>query len=251
MNLQGHTILITGGSTGIGLAFAKRFVELGNEVIVTGRRQDRLDAAKAAVPALHTIVNDVGDIAGVKALAAEVKSRFPKLDVLMNNAGIMEVHDLSRPEDDLDALTHEIDIDLKGPIRLTSALIELLKANKGTIINVSSGLAWVPLPPTPMYCAAKAGLHAYTVSLRLQLEGTGVTVVELAPPAVKTELLDTPEGVKMMSTDELVSATIPALRAGKLEITPGQASQLRFMSRMAPGFIVGQLWKASKAMLKR
>jgi uncharacterized oxidoreductase len=249
MKLSGHTILVTGGGTGIGLAFAAKFLELGNEVIITGRRQNKLDEAKAKHPKLHTIVSDVSKASEVTKLAAEVKERFPKLDVLMNNAGVMVNRNLGKSAADLEALTSELDINLHGTIWTTSALMDLLRANKGTIINVSSGLAFVPLTAAPIYSATKAAIHSYTTSLRFQLQDVGVHVVELMPPAVKTELADTPPEVKVMSTDELVAATFPALEAGKTEIRPGQANQLHWMSRVAPGFINEQLYKGSKSII--
>jgi uncharacterized oxidoreductase len=252
MKLSGRTILITGGSAGIGLAFAAKFLELGNEVIITGRRSSKLDEVKAKYPGLHTIASDVGDAATVAALATEVKRRFPKLDVLMNNAGVMVNRNLGTPADDLATLTSEIDINVNGTIRTTSALIDLLRFNKGTIINVSSALAFVPLTSAPIYCATKAAIHSYTTSLRFQLRDAGVRVVELMPPAVKTELtaaMTEGDGFELITTDALVAATIRALEAGKEEIRPGQSNLLHWMSRVAPGFINGRLYKASKPLI--
>ena len=249
MKLTGRTILITGGSAGIGLAFALKFVELGNEVIVTGRRRAVLDELKAKHPKLHVLQSDVADPAQVAALAARVKSEFPKLDVLMNNAGILLYKNLKAPAADLAGLMAEMDINVGGVIRATSAFIDLLTANKGTVINVSSGLAFVPLPAAPIYSATKAAVHSYTQSLRFQLEDAGVGVVEIMPPAVKTDMtagMSDGEGVSLMSTDELVRLSFSALSAGDVEIRPGQANQLALMRRLAPGFINGQLWKASK-----
>jgi uncharacterized oxidoreductase len=162
MNLTGRTILITGGSAGIGLAFALKFLELGNTVVVTGRRQTVLDEVKAKYPKLHTIQGDVAEPAHIAALAARVKAEFPKLDVLMNNAGIMLHKNLRVPAADLDGLMAEVNINLGGVIRTTSAFIDILAINKGTVINVSSALAFVPLPSAPIYCAAKAAVHSYT-----------------------------------------------------------------------------------------
>ena len=145
-----------------------------------------------------------------------------------------------------------MDINLGGVIRMTSALIDVLTANKGTLINVSSGLAFVPLSSAPIYCATKAAIHSYTQSLRFQLEESGVEVIELMPPAVKTALsADLPEGglVALMTTDELIKQTFAAFRAGKPEIRPGQANLLALMRRLAPGFMNGQLWKASKKLV--
>src|SRR5207302_2448651 len=248
MKLTGRTILITGGSAGIGLAFALKFLELGNEVIVTGRRRAVLDQVKAKYPKLHTIQSDVADPAQVAALAARVKTDFPKLDVLMNNAGIMLHKNLKVPAADLEGLTTEMDINLGGVIRMTSAFIDILTANKGTLINVSSGLAFVPLSSAPIYCATKAAVHSYTQSLRFQLEESGIEVIELMPPVVKTHLsADLPEGglVAVISTDELLKQTFAAFKKGKLEIRPGQANLLALMRRLAPGFMNRQLWKAS------
>jgi uncharacterized oxidoreductase len=173
------------------------------------------------------------------------------LNVLFNNAGIMVYRNVGLA-DELGALTSEIDVNLAGPIRLVSALVELLATNRGTIINVSSGLAFVPLPAAPIYCATKAAMHSYTVSLRAQLAERGVEVIELMPPAVKTDLAPLPEeGVKVITTDELVDATWKALAKGRLEIRPGQANGLRFMSRYAPAFIQKQLTKGSKAIIPK
>ncbi len=251
MKLTGRTILITGGSAGIGLAFALKFLELGNTVIVTGRRQAVLDEVKRKYPRLHTIQGDVADTAQIAAIAARVKAEFPRLDVLMNNAGILLYKNLKAPAADLDGLMAEMNINVGGVIRMTSALIDILTANRGTVINVSSGLAFVPLPPSPIYCATKAAIHSYTQSLRFQLEETGVEVIELMPPAVKTEM--TTElgegGVSLMTTDELVKVSFASLKAGVLEIRPGQSNQLALMRRLAPNFINKQLWKASKKLV--
>ncbi|MES2325728.1 MAG: SDR family NAD(P)-dependent oxidoreductase [Pseudomonadota bacterium] len=251
MKLTGRTILITGGSAGIGLAFALKFLELGNEVIVTGRRQEALDAVKAKHPKIHTIQSDIADPKQIAALAAQVKAEFPALDVLMNNAGVGAAINLKTPASDLAALTSEVDINLGGVIRMTSALIDIVTANHGTIINVSSGLAFVPLPSNAIYSATKAGVHAYTQSLRFQLESSGVEVIELMPPAVRTDLTDefAEHGISMISTEKLIKLSFAGLRAGKLEIRPGSSQQLAFLRRLAPNFIGRQLWKASKEMI--
>jgi uncharacterized oxidoreductase len=252
MNLRNRTILITGGSAGIGLAFALKFVELGNQVIVTGRRQSVLDDVQAKYPKLHTIQSDVADPAQIAALATRVKADFPNLDVLMNNAGIMLFKNLRVPAIDLAGLMAEVNINVGGVIGMTSAFIDILAANKGTVINVSSALAFVPLPAAPIYSATKAAIHSYTQSLRFQLEESGVEVIELMPPAVKTDLAaDMTEGdvVTVITTEELVKQSFASLSAGALEIRPGQAKLLAFMRRLAPDFINRQLWKASKKLV--
>ncbi|HEY1216404.1 MAG TPA: SDR family NAD(P)-dependent oxidoreductase [Bryobacteraceae bacterium] len=251
MKLTGRTILITGGSAGIGLAFALKFLELGNTVIVTGRRQALLDEVKAMYPKLHTIQCDVADSAQIASLAMRMKAEFPKLDVLMNNAGIMLHKNLKVSATDLDGVMAEVNINLGGVIRATSAFIDIITGNKGTLINVSSALAFVPLPSAPIYCATKAAVHSYTQSLRFQLEDTGVEVIELMPPGVKTAMTtDLSEGsVALMTTDELIKQSFAAFRAGKLEIRPGQSNQLALMRRLAPNFINRQLWKASMPLV--
>ena len=181
-----------------------------------------------------------------------MKSEFPKLDVLMNNAGIMLYKNLKAPAADLTGLMAEMNVNVGGVISMTSAFIDILRANKGTVINTSSALAFVPLPSAPIYSATKAAIHSYTQSLRFQLEETGVEVIELMPPAVKTDLaaeLAEGGGVTVITTDELVKQSFASLKAGALEIRPGQSKQLAFMRRLAPDFINRQLWKASKKLV--
>lgn len=252
MNLTGRTILITGGSAGIGLAFALKFLELGNEVIITGRRAAVLDDVRVKYPKLHTIQSDVANPLEIAALATRVKAEFPRLDVLMNNAGIMMHRNLTEPAADISELTVEMNINLAGVVGMTSAFIDILTANKGTLINVSSALAFVPMPSAPIYCASKAAVHSYTQSLRFQLEGTGVEVIELMPPAVMTDLATAvaeADGFTLITTDELIKQSVAALKSGAREIRPGQAKQLAFLRRLAPDFINGQLWKASRRLV--
>ena len=251
MKLTGRTILITGGSAGIGLAFALEFLKLGNQVIVTGRRQEVLDALKAEHPELYAIRSDIADPAQVASLAAGLKRNFPKLDVLMNNAGIAVTRNLKVPADDLAGLLAEMDVNVSGVIRTTSALIDILTANRGTVINVSSALAFVPVPAMPIYSATKAAVHSYTQSLRFQLEESGVEVIELMPPAVKTDLASdfAEAGFKLITTDELVRLTFAALKSGKREIRPGQSNLAALMRRIAPDVINQQFWKASRKLV--
>jgi len=248
MKLTNRTILITGGSAGIGLAFALKFLELGNRVIVTGRRQAVLDDVKAKHPALHTVQSDVADPAQISTLAQTIKRDFPKLDVLVNNAGISRYKNLSVPASDLADLMTEVNVNVGGVIRMTSAFIDLLKVNKGTLINVSSALAYVPLPCLPIYCATKAAIHSYTQSLRFQLEDTGVEVIELMPPTEMTADLPD-EGLTLITTDKLVALSIASLKRGAIEVRPGQSAQLALLRRVAPDFINRQLWNAAKPLV--
>lgn len=253
MKLEQRTILVTGGSAGIGLAFAKKFLSLGNEVVITGRNASKLAQAAAENPGLKTIQCDAADPKALEDLAARIDADFPQLDVLMNNAGIFDFRYLGQRVDDLEALTREIDVNLSGAIRTISVLVERLRANRGTVINVTSGLAYVPLQAAPIYCATKAGLHSYTVSLRQQL-GHELEVIELMPPAVKTEMTsELPEGggFAFLTTDQLVEQSLRKLASGASEIRPGQSAQLHLMSRIAPGFINGQLEKGSRDLVPR
>lgn len=249
MKLTGRTILVTGGSAGIGLALALEFVKYGNLVIVTGRSQSRLDALALKHPHLKTFRSDVADPRQIATLAAEVTSHFPRLDVLVNNAGVSRYRNLAHPAADLSELMEELETNVGGVIRTTSAFMGALKANRGTIINISSALAFVPLPCVPIYCASKAAIHSYTQSLRFQLEGAGVEVIEIMPPAVRTEMtaaISDGDGLTLISTEELVRLSFAGLAAGNPEIHPGGTKQLAFMRRVAPSFINRQLWKAAR-----
>jgi uncharacterized oxidoreductase len=256
MKLTGNTILITGGSSGIGLRLASEFSKLGNEIIITGRNKTKLAAAKKQLGKVTTILSDVSNPADIAKLYKQLSKEFPRLNVLINNAGIMLTTNLQNHNLKPAELTKEIDINVKGPIWMTDKFLPLLKKNANSaIVNVSSGLAFVPLSISPVYCATKAALHSYTVSLRFQLANTPVKVFELAPPATQTELLGefNPEdmkGISVMSVEKMVEAFIKGFGADKYEICPGQSSQLRFMSRMAPGFIQKQLAKPVARMHK-
>jgi uncharacterized oxidoreductase len=257
MKLEGNTILITGGTSGIGLALATALQARGNTVIVTGRAQAKLDAVKQQHPKLTALQSDVSDLADIDTLVATMKRDFPALNVVINNAGIMRTLNVHK-ELTAEEFTREVDVNLKGPLWMVSRFLPLLKAQpSAALVNVSSGLAFVPLPTAPVYCATKAGLHSFTQSLRVQLKNTNVKVFELAPPATETELLTSssePEdmkGVTVMPVAELVAATLKGLENDVLEIRPGQANQLRFMNRVAPGFILAQLSKPVDRMLQK
>ncbi|MFV0623979.1 SDR family oxidoreductase [Sphingomonas sp. ac-8] len=187
MQTSGNTILITGGGSGIGEALAHRWHDAGNTVIIAGRRGDVLERAIAGRPNLHAIVADVESAGGVETLARQVLAKHPDLNVLVNNAGIMRFEAVDRARDLADAEA-TVATNLLGPIRLIDALVEHLATRPdAAIVNVSSGLAFVPLVATPTYNATKAAIHSYTVSLREALRGR-VEVIELAPPGVQTEL---------------------------------------------------------------
>lgn len=248
MQLHGNTILITGGSSGIGRELAAQLLARGNEVIVTGRDAQRLEATRRALPGLHTVASDVADPQAVAALHRQMLAEHPRLNLLVNNAGIMRNIDLltaRAPED----LTREIDILLKGPLQMVQQFLpQLLAQPHAAIVNVSSGLAFVPMPLSPVYCAAKAGLHSFTRSLRAQLKGSTVQVFELAPPGVETplfrrEFAEEMKGQKAMPVQYLVRQALAAWEADRPDCRPGPASALYALSRLAPGFIFKQLAK--------
>lgn len=187
MKQAGNTILVTGGGSGIGEALAHRFHDQGNTVIIAGRRREALERAAAGRTNIHVAVLDVENAGGIARFTARLLADHPPLNVLVNNAGVMRFEALDRTRDLADAeLT--IATNLLGPIRLTNALTDhLVRQPDAAIINVTSGLAFVPLLSTPTYNAAKAALHAYTVSMREVLKDR-IEVIELAPPAVQTGL---------------------------------------------------------------
>jgi uncharacterized oxidoreductase len=187
MKTTGNTILISGGGSGIGLALAQRWHDAGNAVIITGRNAAKLEAAVAGREKLHAMTLDVTDAQAIAAFAKDIVATHPTLNILVNNAGIMPFEALGAQRDLADAEA-TIVTNLLGPIRLIDALVDHLAAQADSaIVNVTSGLAFVPLPKSPTYSASKAALHSYTQALRVQLEGR-IEVIELAPPAVRTDL---------------------------------------------------------------
>lgn len=251
MQLEKKTVLITGGTSGIGFELAKQLLQRGNTVIVTGRDQEKLTATKRMLPDIHTFKSDVSDPEAIVALYDNVLAQFPALDTLINNAGIMRNLNLNQHRE-LTDVTREIEINLSGVVRMVQQFLPHLKTRKGAlIINVSSGLAFIPMSISPLYCATKAAIHSFTQSLRAQLEGTGISVIELAPPAVETPLFrgefeEEMKGQKGMDVEVLVNHAIAGIEAGKLEIRPGLANVLKLMSRIAPQFMFNQLTKMAR-----
>jgi uncharacterized oxidoreductase len=189
MNLTGNTILITGGTSGIGRALAEAFYQRGNQVIIAGRRQPLLEEITAAHSGIHGIQLDVQDSADIEAFVSHIREQFPKLNVLINNAGISKPEDLTSDPIDLSVMQSIVQTNIVGVLHLTAALLPTLKQQpNSTIVTTTSGLAFVPLSMFPTYCASKAFLHSWLQSLRFQLRETSVEVLELAPPYVQTEL---------------------------------------------------------------
>ncbi len=251
MKLKNKTVLITGGTSGIGLELAKQLISRGNTVLVTGRDPEKLDATRQALSGVHVYQSDVSDPEAIAALHDRVLRDFPALDVLVNNAGIMRNLNLNHDRD-LQDVTREIEINLSGPVRMVQKFLPHLKTRPNAlIVNVSSGLAFIPLPLSPVYCATKAAIHSFSQSLRAQLAGTGVTVIELAPPGVETplfrgEFAEEMKGQKGMDVGVLAGKAIAGIEAGRLEIRPGLSNVLKTMSRIAPQFMFGQMAKISK-----
>jgi uncharacterized oxidoreductase len=189
MQTNGNTILITGGASGIGRALAEAFQQLGNHVIVAGRRRELLDEVTTANPGMRSAVLDVTDLAGLEQFAERIVRTHPSLNVVINNAGIMKPENLLEGSDF--AIAEAIvATNLLAPIRLTAALLPRLRQqHRAAVMNVSSGLAFVPMALTPTYCATKAAIHSWTQALRWQLRDTSVEVLELIPPYVQTELM--------------------------------------------------------------
>jgi uncharacterized oxidoreductase len=227
MILTGNTIFITGGGSGIGRALAEELHGRGNRVIISGRRKGHLDEVARVNPGIETVALDIQDPASIAAAAALVTSKYPDLNVLINNAGVMHHDDPSAPMDE-DLLVSTVTTNLLGPIRMTSALIAHLKARKSaTIINVSSGLAFVPLAGASVYSSTKAAIHSYTMSLRYRLRGTSVRVLEIAPPWVQTDLLNSKSEPRAMPLAAFIEETVAVLGSDAEEVLVNRVRVLR------------------------
>lgn len=190
MKATGNTILITGGGSGIGRELARRFHQLGNTVIVAGRTASKLEETRQGFSEMHAQVVDVADKSAVRGFARELIQQFPKLNVLINCAGMMKTEDILSDPIDTEIAESTINVNLLGTIWLTTALLPHLRQQIGaTIVNVSSGLAFTPLFATPTYNATKAAIHVWSQSLRGRLNETPVEVVEIIPPGVQTDLM--------------------------------------------------------------
>ena len=213
MKSTGNTVLVSGGTSGIGLGLALRWHAAGNTVVVAGRRQDLLDTIAAEHPGIATMQLDVADPSSIAAAAAAVAERHPQLDVLVAMSGIMLPEDLRDPAH-VAVAEATVATNLLGTIRLTSAFLpQLLRQPAATVMTVSSGLAFVPLPLTPTYNATKAAVHSWTESLRVQLADTAVQVVELVPPAVRTALMGQQESAAAMPLEEFLDEVLAILAA--------------------------------------
>jgi uncharacterized oxidoreductase len=227
MKLTENTIFITGGGTGIGRGLAEALHKLGNKVIISGRRKEALGAATKANPGMDSVELDISDPASIATVAKKLIADYPALNVLINNAGIMLIDDAAGKIDD-QILTSTVTTNLLGPIRLTSAMIEHLKRQpKAAIIYNTSALAFVPLALTAVYSSTKAALHSYVLSQRYKLKATSVTILEIAPPWVRTDLLNSNEEPRAMPLRDFIEETIKALGTDAEEILVEQAKPFR------------------------
>jgi uncharacterized oxidoreductase len=232
MQLSHNTILITGGTSGIGLAFAKEFKQRDNTVIICGRREDKLEAIMLQHPGIITRVCDVADEKQREELVTWLVTNYPDVNVFINNAGIQLDTDLTNPCN-LDRVRLEIETNLVAPIHLSSLMAPHLRDKTGAaIINISSGLAFAPLAFMPVYCATKAAIHSISLSLRHQLKDTHVKVFEIVPPSVDTELghdrrEDKDQSHGGIPVEEFLAGAIDALQNDVYEVAIGQAEHLR------------------------
>lgn len=227
MNLTGNTIFITGGGSGIGRGLAEALHKLGNQVIISGRRAERLQATIDANPGMRAVALDITDPADIKAVAARLIADHPGLNVLINNAGIMLPDGADGPVDD-ELLSATVETNLLGPVRMTSALIEHLKTRDGAVVaNVTSVLGFVPMAITAVYSATKAALHSYTLSQRYLLRDSKVSVIEIAPPWVRTELMNSSEEARAMPLEAFIAGAIEQLGTDANEILVGPAVSMR------------------------
>ena len=231
MKVTGNTILITGGGSGIGLALTKRFAERGNTVIICGRRQVALEKAAAEVPGIHTRVCDVASEDDRIDLFEWATDAFPDLNVLVNNAGIQRRVDMTVNDEAWAATSPEIAINLEAPIHLSRMFLQhIADKPQAAVVNVTSGLSFVPLAYVPVYCATKAALHSFTLSLRWQLREKNVDVVEIIPPAVDTDLQAPGLHTFGVHVDEFADAVFVELEKGENEIAYGTAQLSRIAS---------------------
>lgn len=252
MKLSGNTILITGGSTGIGLAFAERFMKAGNTVIITGRREQYLQAAQEKLPNLITRVSDLNNEAERIALFDWVTANYPDINVLVNNAGIQQRFNVLKTDvkSDWQYFNKEITTNIEAPFHLAMLFAPVFALKESAaIINVTSGLAFTPFAIAPIYSATKAALHSFTMSLRHQLSATPVEVIEVAPPAVNTDLGGTGLHFQGEPLDTFADGIFQGLQEDKSEIGYGSSVDRLRMSRDDIDKYTINMYHATKNMI--
>ena len=227
MQMTGNTIFITGGGSGIGRGLAEAFHRLGNKVVISGRRAERLKNTVDANPGMVAVEMDVSDPASISRVAANLIVQHPSLNVLINNAGIMHIDNVGGAIDE-HLLVSTVTTNFGGPVRLSAALLDHLKLQANpVIVNVTSVLGFVPLVPTAIYSATKAALHSYTMSQRYALRSDGIQVIEMAPPWVRTELLNSMEEERAMPLAAFIASAMAQFEDGSDEILVGEAVNMR------------------------
>jgi uncharacterized oxidoreductase len=243
MELKNSTILITGGTSGIGLELVKQLIEQEANIIVTGRNMDALNETKRKFPKVSTFQSDVSNPNDIEQLYDVVTRQFPDLNIIINNAGLMRLIDLQDVTLDLGNINQEIATNLSGTIQMVHQFLpHLLKKKFAAIVNVSSGIAFMAYSSAPIYSAAKAGIRAYTQALRMQLEETNVKVFEMIPPGVKTNLQNDwvlpPNPSMMMDADKMINVVIKGLLKNKPELKPAIISGIKFATRIVPDLLL-------------
>lgn len=239
MKISGNTVLITGGASGIGLSIAKVFLENKNTVIICGRNINKLEQVKQEYPEIHTIQCDVSNQTEVTRMAEYLTLSFPSLNILINNAGIQHQYDFLKDDSAIQKIDEEIDINFGAVARLTKILLpNLVKSAEAAIINVSSFLGIVPKSSAPIYCATKAALHAFSKSLRYQLQRTPVKVFEIITPLVDTGMTRGREdNAGKISPDILAREVFRNLGKDNYEIKPGRTKLVLFLNWIFPSLI--------------
>ena len=244
MQASGKTVLITGGGSGIGLDLAKEFLKNGSKVIICGRTLEKLEQAKEQNPSLEIAQCDISNDEQIQALRDKCDSELGGVDILVNNAAVFNIFDVTQGDFPLTQQLQEIDIDFGGPVRLVHYFLPgMLKKPEAAIVNVSSVLAYVPLAAAPIYAATKAAMHSWSLSLRKQLSNSNVKLFELMPPVVDTEMaeVEETEGLPKMPPAKLASQFMKGFLRDKFEMTPGLLGTLKPMSRLAPKFMFHML----------
>jgi uncharacterized oxidoreductase len=253
MHFSNRTILITGGATGIGFALAKDLASRNNTVIITGRRLEKLQEAKKMVPGLQFFQGDVSDPASIDSLFAQLKQEGIVLDTVFNNAGVLELWNILEHAIPTADLFHKIGTNLAGPIAVTQSFIRQANHKKRNyIINITTEAAIMPVPILPLYSSSKAGLSAFTKALRIQLDDSAFSVIEIVPPAVESKMTteDMKNKTRLVRPDLFAQQVISSIEAGKLEFAPSSnARALKIMRRFFPKAGLKMINKISRKQL--
>lgn len=234
MNLGENIIVLTGGTSGIGLELLKQFYALNNKIIVTSTRQSKLDDLKHKFPKISTLVCDLGDEKSVRELIAVCREKHRDINILINNAGIQNNYDWLTEENGFSKIENEIRVNFTSPMQLINGLLPILSENKNAaIINVSSGLAFAPKRSAPIYCATKAAIHNATKALRYQLENSEVKMFEIIPPLVETPMTEG-RGKGKITPKQLVDEFMRNFKRNRLESNIGKTKLLRLIQRISP-----------------